>query len=292
MTRPVIVAEIGGSHNGSLDRARQLVIAAAQAGASAVKFQCFTPEQMCAPDKVLEDGPWKGRNLLDLYRQTHTPREWFPLLFKVARNLGITPFASVFHQDDVDFLQTLDCPIFKISSFELTDLDLIRHASRTAKPIVLSIGMASWVEICCAMSAVYPYSETGVVCASEATLLQCTSAYPADASDANLATMVDLAGKAGGWNIGLSDHTPGIGVSVAAVVLGASMIEKHLTLRRSDGGPDAAFSMEPEEFAQLVVECNRAAVSIGTVRYGPAPSEAPSVTLRRPTGGKRGDVSR
>lgn len=285
MTRPVIVAEIGGSHNGSLDRARQLVIAAAQAGASAVKFQCFTPEQMCAPDKVLEDGPWKGRNLLDLYRQTHTPREWFPLLFKVARNLGITPFASVFHTDDVDFLQTLDCQMFKISSFELTDLELIRYTARTGRLLIISTGMASETEIDAAWQAVVFMAGNKNV-----TLLQCTSAYPADASDANLATLVDMAISYG--KVGFSDHTPGIGVSVAAVALGATMIEKHLTLRRSDGGPDASFSMEPEEFAQLVVECNRAAAAIGTVRYGPAPSEAPSVTLRRPTGGKRGDVSR
>lgn len=287
--KPVIVAELGGSHLGSLMRAKLLVVAASGAGADAVKLQCFSPEQMCAPDHVLQDGPWKGRNLLDLYRQTHTPREWFQELFALAKELEMVPFASVFHPDDVDFLMTLDCSMLKISSFELTDLDLIRHAARTGKPLIISTGMARRKEIENALFAAYPASEEEMECPSELTLLKCTSAYPADASDANLATMVDLVDiQAGGWSVGLSDHTPGIGVAVAAAALGATMIEKHLTLRRSDGGPDASFSMEPEEFTQLVVECRRAACAIGTVKYGPAESEKPQVMLRRASGGKRG----
>ena len=287
--KPVLVAEVGGNHLGSLMRAKLLVVAASGAGADAVKFQCFTPEQMCAPDQVLQDGPWKGRNLLSLYRETHTPRDWFPELFAHAKDLGLVPFASVFHPDDVDFLETLGCMMYKVASFELTDHHLIAHAARTGKPIIISIGMATYNEILGAGRAAF---DDGCL---ELTFLKCTSAYPADASDANLATLADLqdlryTGPHTGRSIqiGLSDHTPGIGVAVAAVALGATMIEKHLTLRRPDGGPDAAFSMEPEEFGQMVTECRRAAAAIGTVQYGPTQAEKSSLTLRRPPGGMRG----
>lgn len=280
--KPVIVAELGGSHLGSLMRAKLLVVAASGAGADAVKLQCFSPEQMCAPDHVLQDGPWKGRNLLDLYRQTHTPREWFQELFALAKELEMVPFASVFHPDDVDFLMTLDCSMLKISSFELTDLDLIRHAARTGKPLIISTGMARRKEIENALFAAYPASEEEMECPSELTLLKCTSAYPADASDANLATMVDLVDiQAGGWSVGLSDHTPGIGVAVAAAALGATMIEKHLTLDRTLPGPDHAASLDPAEFAALVGAVRTVEAALGDGIKRPAPSEIANRAIAR-----------
>lgn len=277
-----IVAEISANHLGDYKRAERLVVSASGAGAWGVKFQTFTPEQMAHPQDTTV---WQGEEvgLLDLYRQAHTPREWHAPLFNLARSLGLTPFSSVFHQDDVDFLETLDCPIYKISSFELTDLELIRYAARTGKPIVMSTGMASIQEV---DDACHTVLEAGC---TDCTVLRCVSAYPADASDANLATMADVKRGWPMWNVGLSDHTQGIGVAVAAAALGATMIEKHLTLRRADGGPDAAFSMEPEEFAQLVTECRRAEQAIGEVRYGPTESEAASLRLRRQPRGMRGE---
>lgn len=278
---PFIVAEISGNHLGSEDRTIQLIDVAASCDADAVKFQCFTPEQMADPGVIIESGPWAGKELLTLYRETHTPREWFPLLFAHARASRILPFASVFHPDDVDFLETLGCEMYKISSFEILDLPLIRHAARTGKPLVISTGMASFDEIYEA-SLIASGSGAGGV-----TLLKCTSAYPADSSDANLATMKELM-RLGWERIGLSDHTLGLAVPVAATALGATMIEKHLCLSRADGGPDAAFSSEPAEFAAMVVACREAAAAIGEVRYGPTESEMSSLPLRRKPGGKRG----
>lgn len=275
-----IVAEISANHLGSYERALRLVETAAAIGADCVKFQTFTPEQMVDEGLVLDTGPWAGRKAIDLYREAHTPRGWHKQLFERARELGLTPFSSVFHPDDVAFLETLDCPIYKISSFEITDTDLISAAARTGKPIVISTGMATEGEIRRAAIAADP--------SPHLTLLKCTSAYPADASDANLISMQRLGEFPRCRAFGLSDHIPGIGVAVAAVALGASMIEKHMTLRRADGGPDAAFSMEPEEFAQLVTECRRAAAAIGEVRYGPTAAEQASLAMRRSPGGKRG----
>ena len=282
INRPFIVAEVSANHLGQLSRALDLVDAAASAGADAVKLQTFTPEQMAEPGVIIEAGPWAGRSLLDLYREAHTPREWHAPIFHHARRLGLVVFSSAFHPDDVDFLEGLDCPIYKIASFEITDRNLIRYAARTNKPIIISTGMATREEIAFACDLA-----RGAGC-MDLTLLKCTSAYPADASDANLAAMAYMGDAFRAHAFGLSDHTPGIGVSVAATALGASVIEKHITLSRADGGPDAAFSMEPEEFRQLVVECRRAAAAIGEVRYGPTPSEAASVLLRRKSGGKRG----
>lgn len=279
--RPFIVAELSANHLGSLARAHSIIEAAAHAGADAVKLQTFTPEQMVDADKVIETGPWAGRKAIELYREAHTPREWHAELFDHASSLGITAFSSVFHPDDVDFLETLGCPIYKIASFEITDRPLIRHAAATGKPIMISTGMASEEDILRASAA--------ADASPDLTLLKCTSAYPSDASEANLATMQRLGMGPRCRAFGLSDHTRGIGVAVAAVALGASVIEKHLTLRRKDGGPDAAFSMEPEEFAMLVTECRKAAAAIGTVQYGPTPGEAAQLLLRRKPGGKRGD---
>ena len=276
---PRIVAELSANHLGSLGRACTLILAASQAGADAVKIQTFTPEQMADPDKVLEAGPWAGCNLVDLYRQAHYPREWHAVLFGYAREIGIEIFASVFHPDDVDFLETLDCPRYKIASFELTDLPLIRHAAATGKPIIISTGMGDFADIEDAVLAAQA--------ASDITLLKCTSAYPAEPKDANLAAGAKLDGLWPRVRWGRSDHTAGIGVAIAAATMGASMIEKHLTISRADGGPDACFSMEPAEFAQMVTECRRAAEAVGEVRYGPSDGERAHLSLRRAPGGKR-----
>lgn len=285
---PFIVAEISGNHLGSKDRAIKLINAAVHCGADAVKFQCFAPEQMADFGVIVQAGTWAGRELVDLYRETHTPRDWFPFLFSHARASHIIPFASVFHPDDVDFLETLDCQMYKISSFEILDLPLIRHAAQTGKPIIISTGMATLDEIWPAFDACNqgrPGPEPWEC--PWPTLLRCTSAYPASAEDAALTSIPDLAHRYD-CDVGLSDHTLGIAVPVAATVLGASMIEKHLCLSRADGGPDAGFSSEPAEFAAMVVACREAAAAIGEVRYGPTPSEMSSLPLRRKPGGKRG----
>lgn len=285
---PLLVAELSANHLGNFDRAIALVEAAAKAGANAVKTQCFTPEQMADPETVIESGPWAGRKLYELYCETYTPRDWHAKLFSCAKELGMIGFASVFHPDDVDFLETLDCPMYKISSFEILDLQLIRHAAKTGKPVVISTGMATLDEIWLAFDACNqgrpgpkPWE------CPWPTLLRCTSAYPASAEDAALVSIPDLAHRYD-CNVGLSDHTLGLGVAVAAVTLGATMIEKHLTLSRADGGPDAAFSSEPHEFAAMVVACREAAAALGEVRYGPTESEMSSLPLRRKPGGKRG----
>lgn len=276
---PFIVAELSANHLGSLDRAMRIIEAASVAGADAIKLQTFNPEQMVDADKVIVSGPWAGRNAQDLYRQAQTPREWHEPLFEKARSLGLMAFSSVFHPDDVDFLETLGCPIYKIASFELTDLALVAYAAGTGKPLIISTGMATEKEIEAAICAVDDANP------GDLTLLKCTSSYPADPADANLNTMVAM--MRFGVEVGLSDHTLGCGVAVAATALGASVIEKHLTLSRADGGLDAAFSMEPTEFAQMVTECRRAHAALGTVHYGPVPCETSSLELRRSSGGKR-----
>lgn len=281
MNRPFIVAELGANHLGSIERAHRIIDAAAAAGADAVKLQTFTPEQMVAAELVLEAGPWAGRRAVELYQEAHTLREWHAELFTHIREAGMVAFSSVFHPDDVDFLEQLDCPIYKIASFELTELDLIRYTAVRGKPMIISTGMGTIEEIYAAMNAAREFG------AGQITLLKCTSAYPAPIEDCNLLGMGML--HYAYCDIGLSDHTPGIGVSVAAAALGASVIEKHLTLARADGGPDAAFSMEPAEFAQLVTECRRAAAARGIATLGPVPSEASSLALRRPPAGRRGD---
>jgi N-acetylneuraminate synthase len=278
---PMIVAEIGGNHLGSYSRALGLVNAAWRAGADAVKFQCFTPGQMADPGVKIESGPWAGRDLLDLYRETHTPREWFPGLFAEVKESNMTPFASVFHQDDVDFLETLDCPVYKISSFELTDLALIRHAAKTGKPLIISTGMATRSEIFDAVVVAGGPNRAPV----KPTLLKCTSAYPSEAKDANLLAMTEFPCQC---PFGLSDHSLTSAIPVVAAVLGATVIEKHLILSRADGGPDAAFSLEPAEFGAMVRDVRDAVAAMGKVSFGPTDSEASSLPFRRKPGGKRG----
>lgn len=285
MRTPFIIAEVSANHLGRWQRALDIIIAAHKAGADACKFQTFTPEQMVDADKIIEAGPWAGRKALELYQEAYMPREWHPPLFAAVKACGMVPLSSVFHPDDVDFLETLDCPLYKVSSFEMTDTNLIEYVARTHKPMMISAGMATLDEI---EEALFFVRRHRARTRGDPTVLKCTSAYPADATEANLATMRHIS-EAFDCDVGLSDHTPGIGVAVAATALGATVIEKHLTLRRADGGPDAEFSMEPEEFAQMVTECRRAAAAIGTVHYGPTPGEAASMLLRRKPGGKRGD---
>lgn len=267
-----IVAEIGAAHNGDSLRALQLMNVAAQAGADWVKIQSFDPLEMAHdPSYYLPDGPWKGWNLRALYELAQTKPEWHKSLFEYAAEHGIRLFSTVFDCKAVELLESVNCPRYKIASFELVDLDLIRCVASTGKPMILSTGMASYGEINIALEAAQATDSI--------TLLKCTSDYPADPKDANLRTMVDMAVEFG-CPVGLSDHTPGIGVSVAAVALGACMIEKHITLDRNDGGLDSRFALELQEFKTLVTECRRAHDAIGTVHYGPLRSESASVSLR------------
>jgi sialic acid synthase SpsE len=261
---PYIVAEMSANHLGSLDRALAIIDAAADAGADAIKFQLFEPERL-APDAAITEGPWKGRSTHDLYREAQTPRLWFPTLIERAQARGIDWFSSVFDADGLAFLESLDCPRYKISSFEIVDLDLIRAVAATGKLLIVSTGMATRNEI---------HKVMDLIDAKQLTLLKCTSAYPAPIEEINLKSMCYLG------RCGLSDHTLGNTVAIAATALGASVIEKHLTLLRADGGPDAAFSMEPDEFRQMVTECRRARAALGTVHFGPTPSEIPQLQFR------------
>lgn len=291
MDKPFIIAEMGANHGGQLRTALQLVRAAADSGADAIKVQTFTPEQMADADTVIEAGPWAGRKALELYQQAHTPREWHADIFELARGRHLVPMASVFHPDDVDFLETLDCPIYKIASFELTDIPLIERVSRTGKPMIMSTGMATEEEIERALEAAFSGHVRMLKAAVDngVTLLKCTSAYPALPHDANLATMTAMRAR---WNVdvGISDHTEGHAVAVAATVMGADVIEKHLKLSAYERTLDDAFSMTPHEFKAMVSTCRTAAAAIGEVRYGPLPAEASSLQLRRAPGAKRGAI--
>lgn len=280
---PYIVAELSGEHRGSSTRAMTLIRAAKEAGADAAKLQCFTPELLAeargGADKVLTEGLWAGRRLIDLYRETHTPREWFPDLFAYARDIGITLFSSVFDEEGVDYLERLGCPAYKISSFELTGLALIRKAASTWKPVILSTGMASAQEIKAAVMAGIrvadiangsPDTFDAIEMAMAGgrfrygfarALLHCVSAYPCAVADANLVRLKEPALNS---VVGLSDHTLGSVAPIVATALGASIIEKHITLDRSNGGPDAPFSLEPAEFAQMVRDVKDAYASLGT----------------------------
>lgn len=277
-TSPFIVAEMSANHLRSLRRALDIVAAAAEAGADAIKLQTWTPGTMCVDRTFEVDWAGRRRKLSDLYEEAHTTWAWHEPIFRLARELGLVPFSAAFDKPSVDFLETLGVDRHKVASFELVDLPLIRYMASKGKPMILSTGMATVGEIRQALGACHPVEHV--------TLLKCTSAYPADASDANLATLPEFWG---GWKTehsgcfhtfpGVSDHSLGTSVAVAAAALGATYIEKHLTLARADGGPDATFSMEPAEFKQMVTECQRAAAAIGKPTYGPGPSE--SAALRR-----------
>jgi pseudaminic acid synthase len=273
---PYVIAELSGNHNGDIGRALALIDAAKAAGADAVKLQTYTADTITldhyGPGFTIEGGLWDGRRLHELYREASTPWEWHEKLFAHARSAGITCFSSPFDPTAIAFLEKLNAPAYKIASFEIVDTPLIRLAAKTGKPLIISTGMASPDEISDALNAAKE--------SAGAVLLHCISAYPAPAEDANLARIPALAAKYG-CVIGLSDHTLGIEVSIAAVALGACVIEKHITLQRADGGPDAAFSLEPDELAALVKGVRTAHAALGRADYGRAASEEGNVAFRR-----------
>ena len=278
--RPYLIAEMSGNHNQSLDRALEIVDAAAESGADAVKLQTYTADTMTldlrAPGFVIDDPKslWHGRQLYELYQEAHTPWEWHQPIMERARARGLDCFSSPVDSSAVDFLEGRGVTAFKIASFENTDLPLIRKVASTGKPLIISNGMASVSEIDDAVRTAREAGAGGIV------LLKCTSTYPATPENSNLATIPNLA-QTFGCAVGLSDHTMGSGVSVAAVALGACLIEKHFTLARSDGGVDSAFSMEPAEFKTLREEVDRAWQSIGAVTYGGTRAEDGSRAFRR-----------
>lgn len=278
--RPFVIAEMSGNHNGELDRAYAIADAAAQCGADAVKLQTATPEELTlqsdSPEFLISDhtSPWNGRKLYDLYQEAITPWEWHPLLFARIRQHGMTAISTPFQEDAVDFLETLDVPLYKIASFENADLPLIRRVAATGKPVLLSTGMATLAEL---DETVRTLRAGGC---SQIVLLKCTSNYPASPENSNLRTIPHMRDLFG-CEVGLSDHTPGIGAAVAAVALGATVIEKHFTLRRADGGVDSAFSLEPDELTALVTETERAWQALGHIQYGPTRAEHASLRFRR-----------
>lgn len=275
---PYVIAELSGNHNGDIGRALALIDAAAGTGADAIKIQTYTPDTITLrcdrPEFTIRGGPWDGRTLHDLYGEAHTPYTWHERLFARAAERGVPLFSSPFDDTAVDLLEALDAPAYKVASFEIVDLPLIARVSRTGRPIILSTGMATLGEIGAAVATARANGAAGVA------LLHCTSAYPARIEDANVATVPHL-GAAFGCVAGLSDHTPGSAAAVAAIVLGGAVIEKHLTLSRADGGPDAAFSLEPDEFAALVRDCRAARAALGRVEYEVLPAESGNLAFRR-----------
>ena len=278
---PFVIAEVSGNHNQSLDRAVAIVDAAADAGAHAIKLQTYTADTMT----IDVDGPgfriddpaslWHGETLYQLYQKAHTPWNWHGPLFERARARGLVAFSTPFDETAVDFLESLCVPCYKIASFENTDHALIRRVAATGKPLIMSTGMATIAELDESVAVARAAGCRDLV------LLKCTSAYPATAADANLATIPHMRERFG-CEVGLSDHTMGVGVSVAAVALGATVIEKHFTLSRAEGGVDSAFSLEPAELRSLVAETRAAWLAHGRVSYGPqSKSEVASVQFRR-----------
>lgn len=277
---PFIIAEMSGNHNQSLERALEIVDAAAKTGAHALKIQTYTPDTMTLDLDEREfhisdpKSLWAGTSLYKLYGEAYTPWEWHKPIFDRARELGIIAFSTPFDDTAVDFLESLDVPCYKIASFENTDLPLIRRVAATGKPLIISTGMASIAEL---DDTVRAAREAGC---KDLILLKCTSTYPATAQNTNILTIPHLR-ELFDCEVGLSDHTMGVGVSVASVALGATVVEKHFTLNRADGGVDSTFSMEPAEMAQLVLETERAWQALGQVSYGPTEAEKKSIQFRR-----------
>lgn len=277
---PLIVAEMSGNHNKSLERALEIVEAAAKSGAHALKIQTFTADTMTLD---LDEGEffisdsanlWAGQSLYKLYQEAQTPWEWHKPIFDRCNELGLICFSTPFDATAVDFLETFNVPCYKISSFENTDIPLIQKVASTGKPIIISTGMATVAEL---DETVRAAREAGC---NDLILLKCTSTYPATAANTNILTIPHLR-ELFGCEVGLSDHTMGVGVSVAGVALGATVIEKHFTLNRADGGVDSTFSMEPDEMAQLVIETERAWQALGKVSYGVTEAEQKSLGYRR-----------
>lgn len=275
---PYIIAELSGNHNGSLDRALDLLEAASVAGADAVKLQTYRPDTITidhdAPEFIVNGGLWHGRRLYDLYQEAHTPWEWHKTLFEKAKSLSITLFSAPFDPTAVDLLEELGTPAYKIASPELIDIPLIQKVASCQKPMILSTGMASFEEI---EAAIVAARSAG---AKDIAVLHCTSAYPTPPEEANLATLRDLKERLG-VVVGLSDHTLATTVAVAAVAMGADIVEKHFCLSRADGGIDSAFSLEPEELTRLVDEAKIAHMAIGSPQYRPTKTEATALLHRR-----------
>ena len=278
--QPFVIAEMSGNHNQSLERALEIVEAAAKTGVHALKIQTYTPDTMTLDLDEREfhisdpKSLWAGNSLYKLYDEAYTPWEWHKPIFDRARELGIIAFSTPFDDTAVDFLESLDVPCYKIASFENTDLPLIRRVAATGKPMIISTGMASVAELDDTVKAA---RETGC---KDLILLKCTSTYPATANNTNILTIPHMR-ELFGCEVGLSDHTMGVGVSIASVALGATVIEKHFTLNRADGGVDSTFSMQPAEMAQLVVETERAWQALGKVSYGATEAEKKSIVYRR-----------
>lgn len=278
--QPLVVAEMSGNHNQSLERALDIVDAASAAGAHALKLQTYTADTMTLDieegDFVIGDpnSLWKGNSLYKLYQAAHTPWEWHAPIFERARARGMIAFGTPFDESAVDLLESLDAPCHKIASFENTDLPLIRRVARTGKPLILATGMASVAEL---DEAVRAAREAGC---SNLVLLKCTSTYPASPENTNIRTIPHMR-EMFGCEVGISDHTMGLGTAIASVAVGATVIEKHFTLARADGGVDSAFSLEPHEMRALVTETERAWQSLGAVAYGPTRAEMKSLLHRR-----------
>jgi N-acetylneuraminate synthase len=277
---PFIIAEMSGNHNQSLDRALAIVETAAQVGAQALKIQTYTADTMTLDLNegafYIEDpgSLWKGSSLYHLYQQAYTPWEWHKPIFNRCKDLGLIGFSTPFDNTAVDFLEELNTPCYKIASFENTDLNLIRRVAKTGKPMIISTGMATIAEL---DETVRTAREAGC---NDLILLKCTSTYPAIPNNTNLKTIPHLR-MLFDCQVGLSDHTTGIGAAVAGVALGATVIEKHFTLARADGGVDSAFSLEPQELHSLVIETERAWQALGQVTYGPTETEKASLQYRR-----------
>ena len=277
---PFIIAEMSGNHNQSLERAIKLVDAAVDAGAHALKLQTASPDGLTLdvdnPDFLISDPEslWYGKNLYKLYQEAVTPWEWHKIIFEHCNKRGIIAFSSPFELSAVDFLESLDVPCYKIASFELVDLQLIKKVAKTGKPMIMSTGMGTLTDIELAVNTAKSEGNDKII------LLKCTSTYPASPEDSNLLTIPHLK-DCFGTEVGLSDHTMGIGVPCAAVALGATVVEKHFTLSRDDGGVDAAFSLEPQELEQLVIETERAWLARGSVSYNSGEREKVSLKFRR-----------
>lgn len=277
---PFIVAEMSGNHNHSLEQALKIVDAAADAGVNALKIQTYTADTMTInkSDKefLISDSNslWRGESLYSLYQKAYTPWEWHKAIFGRCKEKGIVGFSTPFDFTAIDFLEKLDCPVYKVASFENIDLPLIKRIAQTGKPMIVSTGMANLSEL---EELVCTAKMNGC---SDLTLLKCTSSYPAEPAGTNLLTIPHMRDLFR-CNVGLSDHTLGIGVAVASIALGATVIEKHFTLSREDGGVDAKFSLEPKEMTQLVRECNVAYKSLGTINYNVQKQEEKSLAFRR-----------